>query len=289
MKPAIPGMVFAAAFALAAYQYYYEDNLTSINTGTWWQNGSVTPTPDGLTSSGPNGGSLISKVPVPDGTSEYELRSVLRLVAPGGTYLHYLRASSDAMSGPAAQGTYYSIEFQNPTFSGGNCSMTVAAFKRVNGVVTQLGSTTAACWNGMVLRSVLVGSVIYNYIDGQPSFWFPIEDASIVSGQPGVGVINTPPGNAIQQVKLGPLDRVPPNPVNPQSIGSSLFPNRVDLQWQGVLDNPGASVCGPICSTGTEYSSVPRRRPSAPIQASPLRPTTPIRFKCWTGTTTARP
>ena len=33
------------------------------------------------------------------------------------------------------------------------------------------------------------------------------------------------------------MDRGAPSSVDPQSIGSSVFPNRVDLQWQGAADD----------------------------------------------------
>src|SRR5712692_5965587 len=115
-----PLMLLAAA-AFAAYTYYYSDTLTTISTANWTQNGSVTATGAGLTATSANGGSLISKIAVPGGMSQYEVKITLTLAASGGTYVSYLRASTDAMSGPAAQGTYFSVELQNPTFSGGNC------------------------------------------------------------------------------------------------------------------------------------------------------------------------
>ena len=77
----------------SAYTYYFTDNLTSINLANWWQNGTLTAGAGGLTSADANGGSLISNVAVPDGNSEYEVRTVLALASPGGTYIHYLRAT----------------------------------------------------------------------------------------------------------------------------------------------------------------------------------------------------
>jgi len=52
------------------YQYYYTDALTSIDGSKWTQNGTLSATATGLTSAATNGGSLISKVAVPDGTAE---------------------------------------------------------------------------------------------------------------------------------------------------------------------------------------------------------------------------
>ena len=76
------------------YTYYYTDTLTSINTTNWKQNGILTAGTGGLTSSDSNGGSLVSKVAVPDGSSNYEVNTTLTLTQSGGTYVTYLRASS---------------------------------------------------------------------------------------------------------------------------------------------------------------------------------------------------
>jgi hypothetical protein len=96
---ALPALLFAA------YTPYYTDNLTSINATYWTTNPTVTSTSNGLTATSTNGGSIISRIAAPGNPNEYEVKSTLRLTASGGTYVHYLRASADAMSGPAAQGT----------------------------------------------------------------------------------------------------------------------------------------------------------------------------------------
>jgi hypothetical protein len=66
----------------------------------------------GLTDSNSNGGSLISQIGVPDGN--YSVVTTLTLPQSGGTYVTYLRPSSNALSGPAVAGTAYAIELQNP-------------------------------------------------------------------------------------------------------------------------------------------------------------------------------
>ncbi|MEK7407925.1 MAG: hypothetical protein AAB225_22875, partial [Acidobacteriota bacterium] len=231
-------LLLGAAALFAAYQYYYSDTLTTINLTKWTQNGALTPTSGGLTAPSANGGSLISTVAVPDGTSEYEVKTTLTLTASGGVYVHYLRASADAMSGPAAQGTYYAIELQYPTFSGSACTASLLAYKRVSGVVTFLTSTIVPCRNGMVFRSVRLPApweVISVQIDGLQ--YLVITDSSIATGKPGVGAYSTPAGNSIALVELGPADRVAPSGPNPQSFGASVFPNKVDLQWQGSVDD----------------------------------------------------
>jgi len=83
---------------LASYTYYYTDSLTSINTTNWYQNGSLTATSGGLTAPTINGGALISKLAVPDGSANYEIKSTLTLPVSGGTYVQLLRATSNAVS-----------------------------------------------------------------------------------------------------------------------------------------------------------------------------------------------
>ncbi|HXJ43138.1 MAG TPA: hypothetical protein VNH18_27915, partial [Bryobacteraceae bacterium] len=235
----IPGCLFAS------YSYYYTDSLTSINTANWYQNGTLTATTGGLTAPTANGGALVSKVGVPDGSSNYEVKSTLTLPSSGGTYVQLLRATSNAVSGPGAAGTYYSIELQNPAWSGGYCSATLAVYKRVSNSVTLLSSTTVNCYNGMVMRTVVRPSVglfviltspYVNTIYGWPT-GYNIVDSAITTGAAGVGAYNTPAGNAISQVQLGPLDQIAPGTVNAQSVGTYALPNRVEMQWQGVVDD----------------------------------------------------
>ena len=88
-------MVFCAGQLFGSYQYLYQDPLTSINAAKWQQNGSVAASGAGLTSTDLyTGGSLISKDPPADD----EVKITLNLVASGGIYVAYLRASLDALS-----------------------------------------------------------------------------------------------------------------------------------------------------------------------------------------------
>ena len=70
-------------------------------------------------------------------------------------------------------------------------------------------------------------------------------DAQGPVGQPGIGARATPSGNSISLVQLGPLDRVAPSGVNPQSVATTPFPNSVDVQFQGVVDDAnGVGIMG---------------------------------------------
>ena len=93
---------FLPGTLLAAYTYYYSDNLTSINLNNWQQNGTVT-------APRANGGSLISKLTVPVPTSQYEVNPRLTPAANGRSDVQYLAASLDAMTGPVAAGSFFSV------------------------------------------------------------------------------------------------------------------------------------------------------------------------------------
>jgi hypothetical protein len=92
----------------------------------------------------------------------------------------------------------------------------------------------------MVIRTVrTINSWIAVYINGD--FCLQGTDSSITTGQPGVGARGTPSGNSVSSVEIGSLDRIDPNPFNTQTIETSSFPTRVDMDWAGVTDNPNGS------------------------------------------------
>ena len=231
--------------SFAQYQYYYEEGFgPSWNQSSWQQNGLITfhsveyPFPPNPYCSNCAGAwyspaSLISAVAVPDSSSDYEIVSQYYITPDyGGTYAQLLRASSDAMLG---QGTYYSVEFQNPvpTYTS-NCAGTMVVNKRVNNVLTTLASATATCPDGWItVRTILAANnTIIVYVNG--AIVFQIVDTSIPAGQPGLGFAETSTSGATY-VKLGPRDRTAPN--NVTGISSSPNWNRVDLQWSGGGDN----------------------------------------------------
>jgi len=103
---------FQCAPTAPGYVYYYLSGLTSVDPAAWYRNGTATATSGGLTAPSSGGGSLISKIPVPDGSGEYEINTTLSLKASGGTFIHYLHASPDAIS--ANSGSYDSVELYYP-------------------------------------------------------------------------------------------------------------------------------------------------------------------------------
>ena len=105
MRPLFLAVGMALPLA-AAYTYFFTaDFQTGIPSGTWQSNGTVSGSaPDGLASTATNGGAAIHKLAIPDGTAEYELKATLKITVSGGTFVMYMRASNDALTGPATQG-----------------------------------------------------------------------------------------------------------------------------------------------------------------------------------------
>src|SRR5579885_1725773 len=105
----------------------------------------------------------------------------------------------------------------------------------------------------MTLRAVsLPGNAIALYLNDISYGW--ITDTSIAAGQPGIAVGQTPAGNSISNVSLGPLDRLAPASVNLQSLATAVYPNEVDMQWQGVSDDTnGTGISGYVVYRNGAY------------------------------------
>ena len=170
---------------------------------------------------------------MPDGSTQYEVKTTLTLTASGGTYIHYLEATTDAKSGPSASGTFYSVELQNPTVTAGGMagSGTLALNKRENGSMTVLASTVVPCHNGTTIRSVMTTYGIFVFVDNL--YYLSSYPTPLLSGKPGIGAFATPAGNSIARVDLGGLDRVGPSAVISQSIGTSEYPDHVGFAVAG--------------------------------------------------------
>src|SRR5579872_1145469 len=111
------------------YRYYLSDKLSTLSN--WAVKGDSAST---------SGSALISRLAVPDGSSDYEVRATLNLKESGGVYTIYLHASPDAMAGPAAAGSFYAVELQNPVFTEKGCTATLAISKRSSETATSLHS-----------------------------------------------------------------------------------------------------------------------------------------------------
>jgi hypothetical protein len=225
--------LFAAAPIYAGVNYYLTDNLHAIDPTKWITVGSLAPSAVGLAAFSANGGALISKVPVPDGTAEAEVLATLTLEHSGGVYTEYLQASPNSHTGPQGGGAYLAFEMQNPTFdSTGHCVANFLVFQSSSsGVVSLLSSFQHACRNGMTMRFAVHGTTALVWPDQAQPVEFSVQ-ASI--GSPGIGSYNAPAGNAISLVQLGAIARELPPAIDQRTIGVSTFRNRVDVQWKSA-------------------------------------------------------
>lgn len=80
MKIGASALLFAVPM-WASYSYYLTDSLASVDPLKWAVVGSVAPGSNGLAAVDPAGGSLISRLPIPDGTAEAEVRITIWLTS----------------------------------------------------------------------------------------------------------------------------------------------------------------------------------------------------------------
>ena len=242
-KPVLPVVLMlmvVAGQAWGAYNWYYTDALTSVNGTYWTQNGSISAGFAGITSS--SAGSLVSKVTAPNYPNDYQVNATINLPnnTSGGNYGVMFRATSNALMSSAGQGTFYLLELQNPTFSNGTCSATLAFYKVVGGISTQLYSGASWCSSSFTIgATVLNGGMVlflnHTFVTSMP------DSSPITTGQPGVNIRNAPAGNTIGLTSLGAADVTPPGTIDMNNMSTSSYPNRIDMQWKGVADNTDGS------------------------------------------------
>jgi len=168
----------------------------------------------------------------------YELRATLKIGATGGTFVLYSHASTDALTGPATQGSYYAGEF-TPTVSGGGCSMAATFYKRFSGSVWTIGVQTLACKDGMTIRWTQRNG--YFSVITSLNELVVISDNSVPSGRPGFGSRGLHSSNGMSEVRLGNLEYTAPGAITSSSLRTAAFDNRIDLEWPGVADDANGS------------------------------------------------
>jgi hypothetical protein len=239
---ALAVVLLTAAPLPGQVQYYVTDKLTGADPVRWASVGKVSHGALGLAAPDPNGGVLISKAPVPDGTAEAEVLATIALDSSGGVYTEYLQASMDANTGGNGSGSYLAFEMQNPTFaSGGLCMANFMVFQSVAGSVTLLASFQHACRNGMQMRFAVHGTTALVWPDQAAPVEFTIAPGR---GQPGIGSRGTPAGNSVSLVQLGAIMRTPPTAVDEQAIGITAFRNRIDVQWKPIAEDVNGDLAG---------------------------------------------
>jgi hypothetical protein len=246
-------MLVLTGSAYGEYSYYYSE--PAGGWASWTQNGVVSTGPDGFTSADANGGSLISTAY--GAMTEHEVKTRYKLPQSGGTFVQYLSATANAKSGPAAAGSFYSVELQNVDRTGGSCVATLSAYRTVNAAATLLSSTVIACHDGMEIQSVRIGTSLDVRVDGMGVLW--LVDSVLTSGYPGVGVIGANAANTISDVWLGQIEHDAPQAVDRSSIGLSAYPDAVHLQWQPPSDGPdGTGITAYLIYRGGQYINATR-------------------------------
>jgi hypothetical protein len=250
MKPKLAALfLLSCASALASYQYYLFETIGLPDvfwgywrpTNYWTRNGDIAPSIEGV--------SVINENAIPTPSIGYEVRAFFDIRTSGGVFQIYLDATSDAKHGPNPQGSYYVIELQTPTVNGNLCTANLAAYKRVNSVITQLWSSTVSCTGGVYqelkLRAIRrannpTGGIYLLDEQGNALVWLSPE-ASLPAGKPGVGMrdtLSTGGLNQIRNVQLGPGDGVGPYAVDPYQITSTYTGGCLNINWVPAADNP---------------------------------------------------
>ena len=212
--------------AFAAYQYFLSDNFASIDTSRWTVSGNISGGANGLMASAGTGGSLISRVPIPDGSSDYEVRGTVHFGQQGGFYI-----SNVAIASRVSPNGYYAASL--------NCYVgcTFQLNKMFNGTYSVLTSFPYSPHEGTVLRLITYQNRITAYVDSLPGI--SLTDNDVLTGQPGVslGIISTPTGEAISNLQIGLVDRTAPPAVDAQAIRVSALPREVAFRWNASADD----------------------------------------------------
>src|SRR5262249_21766927 len=108
----------------------------------------------------------------------------------------------------------------------------------VAGTASVITTFQHSCRNGMVMRFALHGNLALLWPDETVPVEFTVTPAGV--GQPGIGMAQTPGGNAISQAQSGAIDRIAPNSVSTQ-VSVSPFRFRIDAQWQPTTDDANGS------------------------------------------------
>ena len=231
--------------ASTGYQYSYSDSFTSINTTYWTKYGRTGVYSGGgfYDPTGGGGGALIAtSQSTPSSTPNYEAISTLAFI-PNGTNFEYvpsLRATGNPLQPPGNGSTYFAVTlsiYDCP--EGGVCTGYLQAFEQNTTSQKTFFSTSIPVGNNMIIRSVVFGSSVNILVNGK---LYQVTGISETSGNPGVGGNGLNAGNGVAQVQFGPLDTVAPSSVNPntnKAFTIDVYPNSVDVGWQGAVDNPG--------------------------------------------------
>ena len=157
--------------------------------------------------------------------TEYEVNSTLYITQSGGSYLQYVRASSNAAltsDTGAGVGTFHAMEIQNPQIDQhGNCSATLVAWEKSSAsspAVIQ-SSWVVPCQSTNQMRTVVYSlpasgiTKVWTILNGN----LLSSTTALTTGQPGLGQIQTISangGNGFGNALFGPRSVVSPAPIS---------------------------------------------------------------------------
>lgn len=231
--------------ATPAYQYIYTESFEPFGAASWTQNGTSQINSAGFGSTDARGATLIYQGAGLSGSPQYELNSVINLRynnSADSTYTHYVRASPDAWDdGVNGQGSFAATELSNIVFdSNGNCSAALNFWERLNGTLSWKGYAPVGCSRTIQMRTVVWDqngvSYIWTMINGLV-YGFA---TNLTTGQPGFGARHA--ANLFTSTSIGPRSLVPPAPIDPSTIATSVAPTAVDFRWQDPQDNTGVGI-----------------------------------------------
>ncbi len=231
-------------------QYAYDISGSYVNAAAFSANGTYS-TSATITQFTGGGGSLILPTAISGANAnDYEVNTVLGMTSAGGTFIHYVRASTDArasLTGGGAgicAGSYISVEAALSTAIPAG-AFPVAAQLNVNqcvsGSLSNLGGGAIAVGNGTDLRTVAWGTNLWVFLNAQMVYQVTIP---ATTGHPGIGGYGMT-ANGFTLTRFGHRDTTAPLAVSSTGMRSSVFPTNVALAWQGAADDAnGIGVYG---------------------------------------------
>ena len=112
---------------------------------------------------------------------------------------------------------------------------------RVNNTLYSWTSVPLGVRNQSEIRALVRPNGYLSVMVDQRHCYYGVPSPALASGQPGVGVAQTPAGNGIAQARLYVLDLVGPPTVGTANVAPSTASNRVDLHWRGV-EEPATGI-----------------------------------------------
>jgi hypothetical protein len=222
-----------------ASPYVSDDFSDASQSATLWNFNGNTQENYGLQVSDPGGASLISTVPVPDGSSQYSAGFSVGAGGPdnpGGTYVLYLEATQNAllnMNG-SSSGSFYAFAIQAASTDNG-CQAQITLYKAVDGTVSTLAGTSLGCARYYVSFAGADGSLRLMTIAQNGQYYEPLvwtDTSNPLSGAAGIGAAGPGDGSAVNiwVAALYPMDRVPPTGIPGWSAQTYLRPAEVDIR-----------------------------------------------------------